>query len=83
MPDMLEEAVSTDNGKKVVLVAINSLLDSLSKISKKIDGPTLNLLGISEYGDLDPNNLIEIGKAFIELIEGRVTTNSKDAGIIP
>jgi hypothetical protein len=86
IPVALEEAVSTEEGRIVVLKAINSLLNSLHKIPEKLDKNTLNIIGIEGsifLEDIDPSDLIEVGKAFTDLIEGKIKMTASDTTIMP
>src|SRR5262245_59088645 len=48
IPNVLEDAVSTDEGRAIVIQAINSLLKALVKGPEMLDPGTLSLLGIEE-----------------------------------
>src|SRR5262245_20634955 len=73
IPDDLEDAVSTDRSRDIVVRAINSLIDSLVKGPEMLDRGTLNLLGF-EGGFFTANveawRLIEVGNSFLALIAG-------------
>src|SRR5215475_3618928 len=54
VPDGLEDAVSTDEGREVVIRAIRSLIGALEKGPETLDGGTLSLLGFEDsYGDIE------------------------------
>ena len=83
-PSGFEEVAPTESAKAIVIFAVTSLLEALNKIAK-IDGPTLNLLGMSDefVGELNPKTYIEIGNAFIDLLKGRIKTTKNDGLCIP
>src|SRR5438067_1963531 len=77
VPIRLEEDIATPEGKKVVVDAIESLLAALKKAPPTVDGNTLNLLGISGFaGNPETRPLIDVGQAFLDLIDGKVTTTA-------
>jgi hypothetical protein len=84
VPDRLDEAVSTDEGREVVIQAINSLIDALKKGPETLDGDTLSLLGFQDgYGDFEGRRLIEVGNAFLALIAGEVQEGPGPKGFMP
>ncbi len=85
VPDDLEEAVSTEDGEKVVRTAVRSLLDALDKAPEQLDTGVLNLLGFegSFYcGDFDTRRLQDVGHAFLDLLDGRITTDASSSSIM-
>ncbi|MBO0725936.1 MAG: hypothetical protein J2P52_10075 [Blastocatellia bacterium] len=84
VPDGLEDAVSTDEGRDVVIRAIRSLIDALKKGPEMLDGETLSLLGFDAgYGDFEARRLIEVGNAFLSLIAGEIQTGPGPKGFMP
>lgn len=85
VPDGLDEAVSTEAGREVVVKAITSLLDALSRCEARIDKDALNLLGIEGRftRDVEVAKLLEVGRAFLDLIEGRIGADASDADFMP
>lgn len=87
VPDELEDAVSSSEGRAIVLRAIDSLLDALKRCPQKLDHHTLNLLGIGDGGvfivDFESSRLIEIGNAFIALITGEIQSDATSTAFMP
>jgi hypothetical protein len=85
VPVALNEAVATDEGKSMVRTAIHSLLEALTHGPATISKDALNILGIdSKFGcDVESRRLIEIGRAFLDLIDGKITTTARDSGFMP
>jgi hypothetical protein len=84
VPDELEYAVSTDEGRKVVIQAIRSLIGALQKGPETLDGDTLSLLGFEEgYGDIEARRLIEVGNAFFALIAGEIQSDASSIELMP
>jgi hypothetical protein len=84
VPIGLDEDVATPEGKKVVVDAIQSLLAALKKAPPTVDGNTLNLLGIDGFaGNPETWRLIEVGQAFLDLIDGKITTTAGDDAPMP
>lgn len=85
VPLRLEEDVSTDEGRELVLTAIQSMLAALRKAPATLSGDVLNLMGMEGifHGDCQTAALIEVGHAFIDLIEGRVSSDASDTSFMP
>jgi hypothetical protein len=85
VPIALGDDIATDEGKQLVSNAIKSLHISLSSAPAKISGDTLNLLGIEGrfQGDIETWRLIEVSKAFLDLIDGKITTTANDVSPMP
>lgn len=86
VPDGLEDAVSTDEGRDIVVRAINSLIDRLEKGPEMLDGGTLNLLGIEGgtfTSDIEARRLIEVGNAFLTLIAGEIQADASSTEFMP
>lgn len=86
VPHCMEEACATDEGRAVVRDAIDSLLAALRKGKSPLDASTLNLLGIesSEFeAPLERVWLTEIGQAFIDLLDGRITCTVESTEVMP
>lgn len=86
IPDGLEEAVSTPEGRAIVVTAIESLMKALAKGPEVLDYGTLNLLGFEggEFiGDIEPERLIEVGNAFMALIAGRIRSDAGSTAFMP
>lgn len=80
VPVCLEEAVSTEEGRNIVVRAIKSLLDALQKGPERLDHRTLNLLGIELVlwmDNFESWRLIEVGNAFLDLIAGKIESDAR------
>lgn len=86
VPVRLEEAISTDEGRRIVFAAIESLMIALEKAPMMLDHGTLNLLGfhgVQFTGELEANRLIEVGKAFRSLLAGEIETDARSTEFMP
>lgn len=81
----LEEAVSTEEGREIVVRAINSLLDALTKSPEILDRGVLNLLGFHHpwMKDFESWRLIEVGNAFLDLIAGKIESDPRSTAFMP
>ena len=84
-PHSLEDSCATPEGRAVVRCAIDSLLAALRKESPPLDAGTLNLLGIEgvQFASIERRWLQEIGQAFIDLLDGRITGTVSSAEVMP
>ncbi len=76
--------IATKEGRQLVRSAIQSLQQALQRAPAKISGDTLNLLGSggTYRRDVETWRLIELGQAFVDLVDGKITTTAKaDAGL--
>jgi hypothetical protein len=85
VPTGLDEQVSTPNGKKIVVDAINALLSDLRKAPDSLDKDVLKLLGMdgSFTHDVETWRLIEVGQAFLDLIDGKITSTAESTEFMP
>lgn len=85
VPVRLEEAVSTEKGRDIVVRATNSLLDALAKSPEILDRGVLNLLGFHHpwMTDFESWRLIEVGNAFLDLIAGKVESDARSTAFMP
>lgn len=86
VPDGLEEAVSTPEGEKLVRSAIHSLLNALKKAPNYLSNGVLNLMGFNDgefTQDLENWRLVEIGQAYLDLLDGKIQTRSSDSFFMP
>lgn len=85
VPVNLEEAVSTDEGRDIVVRAINLLLDALAKSPEILDRGVLNLLGFHNpwMKDFESWRLIEVGNAFLDLIAGKIESDARSTAFMP
>lgn len=86
VPDGLEEAVSTAEGEALTRAAIRSLLDALGAAPSELNKDILNLMGFSGgsfTGDIETWRLIEVGQAFLDLLDGKITSGPSDTTFMP
>jgi hypothetical protein len=78
VPDGMDDAAKLTDGLLVVRQAVDSIMQSLEKAPKTLSKDVLNLLGFWERGvlwieDFETWRLLEVGHAFVGLIEGKIT----------
>jgi hypothetical protein len=86
VPLALDDAFLTREGRAAVTDATYSLLWALEKGPPILDKGTLNLLGfegMSFTKDFPTASLIEVGKAFLELIFGKIVSTASDTAFMP
>ncbi len=86
IPDGLEDAVSTPEGEKLVRTAINSLLEALGAGPPCLDAGVLNLMGFTNgefTSDVETWRLIEVGHAYLALLDGKITAGPSDSSFMP
>jgi len=86
IPIDLNEDVSSDAGRKLITNAINSVLKQLAQAPDTLDKDVLNLLGI-DSGSFTKNietwRLVEVGEAFLALIDGKITGTAESTEFMP
>ncbi len=86
VPEGLEEAVATPQGEALVRAAIHSLLEALTSAPALLSKDVLNLMGSTDgrfAGDLETRRLIDVGRAYLDLLDGKITTGPGDAAPMP
>lgn len=85
VPHDLHNAVSTMEGRCIVMDAIKSLMDALAKAPPDLNGPTLDLLGIEGTFNnaFQTQRLIEVGNAFRDLLDGKLTCTVESTEFMP
>ena len=85
VPHEMEFACSTSGRKGVVRTAINSLMEKLKQSNSMLDADTLNLLGNEgcHYSDIERERLMDVGFAFLDLLEGRINQTAHSTDIMP
>lgn len=85
VPHDMEYACSTTEGRDVVRHAIKSLMDALDRGKAPLDADTFNLLGIEgvHFQPIDRETLKEVGRAFLDLLDGRITCTARSTDIMP
>jgi hypothetical protein len=85
VPHGLEEAVSTAEGASLVREAIHSPLKTLAAAPPHIDKDVLNLMGFGGVFtvDVETRRLVEIGNAFLDLLDGKIISRADDMSFMP
>jgi hypothetical protein len=85
VPHGLEDACILKDGEAAIRAAIASLLSALQSADAPLEPATLNLLGMEGAftRPIERSWLIEIGNAFLDLFDGKVTCDSSSAEIMP
>ena len=85
VPHDMVFACSTPQGRSVVRAAIDSLVKALNASDAPLEAQTLNLLGNDDLPGLpvQRDQLREIAQAFIDLLEGRITTTAASKQSMP
>lgn len=86
VPHGLEYVCETAVGQSIVRQAIDSLMAALNESTAPMDCQTLNLLGIGggTYSvDLDRSLLMDIGHAFLDLFDGKITQSYDPRKVMP
>ena len=76
---------STAEGRGIVIAAIESLMRTLEKSPTRLDGATLDLLGIDGnfVDDFETQKLFDVGTAFLDLLAGRLTCTVESTEFMP
>ena len=85
VPHDLCNAVSTMEGRGIVMDSIKSLMDALAKAPPELNGPTLDLLGIDGafHNGFQTRRLIDVGNAFRDLLAGKITCTVESTEFMP
>ncbi|MCB9683422.1 MAG: hypothetical protein H6735_00110 [Alphaproteobacteria bacterium] len=85
VPVCLGEAVQDDEGRRVVMAGIRSLITALRRAPPVLDRGPLNLLGHQNGGwnDIETSKLLEIGEAFLDLVERGIGADASSARMLP
>jgi hypothetical protein len=86
VPEGLEQAVSTPEGEVFVRTAIHSLLEALKTAPGRLNKDVLNLMGFTgaEFTvDVETARLVEVGHAYLALLDGKITTGPSDPSFVP
>lgn len=86
VPVGLEEAVSTEEGAALVRAAVDSLLKALSDAPDQLGKEVFNLMGFSGVTftrDIEAWRLIEVGRAFLDLLDGKISSDPSDDPLMP
>jgi hypothetical protein len=86
IPNGLGEATSTEEGATIVRNGVRSLLGELEIAPPLLNKDVLNLLGFMDgtfTRDVETRKLVEVGHAFLDLIDGKITADASDASFMP
>jgi hypothetical protein len=84
VPHGMEDACATPAGRKVVRIAIESLIAVLKQVSRPLDADTCDLLGIDgNFAPIERHWLLDIGYAFLDLLDGCITATASSTDIMP
>jgi hypothetical protein len=86
VPEGLAEAVATPEGDALVRAAIHSLLEALKSAPPQLSRGVLNLLGFASgefTADVETRQLIEVGQAYLALLDGKITAGASDTSFMP
>jgi hypothetical protein len=86
VPEGLEEAVSTPEGAALVRAAIHSLLEALKVAPTHLSKEALNLMGFTGgtfTADIETRRLVEVGHAYLDLLDGRITAGPSGRSFMP
>ena len=86
VPEGLAEAVSTPEGDKLVRAAIDSVLESLRSAPPHLSKGVVNLMGFTggEFtADIETWRLVEVGQAYLALLDGKLMAGPSDSSFMP
>jgi hypothetical protein len=84
-PYDMDTACANLESRQVVRLAIDSLMAALNRSNVPLQADTINLLAIGDCKivDVERDWLRDIGYAFIDLLEGRITATARSTDIMP
>jgi hypothetical protein len=85
VPEGLEEAVATPEGLVLVRAAIHSLMEALRVAPSHLGKEVFNLMGMSGtfMGDIETWRLVEVGQAYLDLMDGKIGSGASDSSFMP
>jgi hypothetical protein len=86
VPEGLQEAVSTPEGEALVRAAVHSLLEALSAAPGRLNKDVLNLMGFTGgvfTADVETWRLVEVGHAYLALLDGKIAAGPSDSSFMP
>ena len=86
VPEGLEEAVSIPEGEALARAAIHSLLGALERAPTRLNKDVLNLMGFTGgafTADVETRRLVEVGQAYLDLLDGKITAGPSDTSFMP
>ena len=81
----MADVTAMQEGTKVVRAAIDSLMAALAVAPDRLSKDVFNLMGFSgTFGrDFERRQLTEIGRAFLDLLDGKITSGPEDTSFWP
>jgi hypothetical protein len=86
VPEGLEAAVATSEGEALVRSAIRSVLQALTAAPSHLNKDVLNIMGFSGgpfCSDIETWRLVEVGHAYLALLDGKITAGPSDTSFMP
>lgn len=86
VPHGLEEAVVTEEGAALVRAAVQSLLKALRVAPSDLSKDVFNVMGFTDgpfATDIETRWLLEVGHAFLDLLDGKVKNGPGDTTCTP
>ncbi len=86
VPEGLEEATFTPQGEALVRAAIQSLLGDLKAAPNFLSKDVFNIMGFSGgtfTADIETRRLIEVGHAYLDLLDGKIRAGPSDTSFMP
>lgn len=80
----LDTIADDETAKQAVSAAIHRVLKSLSAFGDAVEPETLNLLGLDVWAQPEETSRLRtIGTAFLDLLEGKITTEADSTDFMP
>src|SRR5206468_119555 len=86
IPDGLDDAVGSEEGRAITRSAILSLRAALLKAPPSISKDALNLLNFEDLqwiDDFETRRLVETADAFLSLLEGKISGTARSTDFMP
>jgi hypothetical protein len=86
IPHGLEEAVVTEEGTALVRAAVQALLKALKAAPSHLSKDVFNVMGFTSTTftiDIETRRLLEVGHAFLDLLDGKIKAGPDDATFMP
>ena len=78
--------MSSQEGETLVRAAIHSLLESLKAAPSHLSKDVFNLMGFTGgtfTADIETRRLVEVGHAYLDLLDGKITAGPSDTSFMP
>jgi hypothetical protein len=83
VPHLLSTYAANPAGQKVVRNAIHSLMSALREGPEYLSKDTLNVLKFEWGRDVERDSLLELGQAFLDLLDGKITSGAESTAFMP